>query len=507
MQRKRKRDDSLLSGNPPQAKRRTPRKKHDPKQPYWNDKTAHWSKDLWSCSATNSANLHQEEWDPSLQALSNNSWFTVSQTVATDLAPKSQPIWSNGYFDQPKHVIKEEEDKPTISGVRKIRIHPNQKQQQILKQWMDAKRWTYNRSVAYLNDEATKEKRTLKHLREHSVSNEALNLIGKNEWLGAIPYAIRDEGVRDATKALSSNIAKRKLCQKRGQTHNFKLRFQTKKGRQQDIVIHKTYWKRTRGIYFHLLGTSGSKLNAAEPLPADLPADCRLLHNQLNEWCLCIPQYSELWSESQAPDKTKHSVVALDPGVRTFMTVYSPDGAVTEWGVGDATRLQRLCKAIDSLKSRSTEVSHHKRYRMKKAVLRIHKKIRNLVDEVQRKLIKWLMSEFRVVLLPKFETQGMVTKGKRKLNSKTARTLCTWSHYRFKSNLMRKARLAPWFQVIETTEEFTSKTCGLCGHINEKLGSSKTFVCPKCQYTTDRDFNGARNILLRHLTTTTRASL
>ena len=78
--------------------------------------------------------------------------------------------------------------------------------------------------------------------------------------------------------------------------------------------------------------------------------------------------------------------------------------------------------------------------------------------------------------------------------------MCTLSHYRFKTTLKHKAMEYPWVHVIDTTEEYTSKTCGECGAIHRNLGSKKIFKCPQCGYEADRDFNGARNILIKHLT-------
>lgn len=48
-------------------------------------------------------------------------------------------------------------------------------------------------------------------------------------------------------------------------------------------------------------------------------------------------------------------------------------------------------------------------------------------------------------------------------------------------------------------QAFTSKTCGKCGHLNNKLGGSRTFNCSACKHTEDRDVHAARNILLRYL--------
>ena len=131
---------------------------------------------------------------------------------------------------------------------------------------------------------------------------------------------------------------------------------------------------------------------------------------------------------------------------------------------------------------------------------RIRQKIRNLVDEVHKKLTKWLVSNYEMILLPQFETSQMVTRAKRRIGSKTARQMLTWSHYRFQQRLLNKTREYRGSQVIVCDEAYTSKTCGHCGKLHEKLGGNKTFKCPYCDIRMDRDMNGARNILLRYLT-------
>jgi putative transposase len=100
---------------------------------------------------------------------------------------------------------------------------------------------------------------------------------------------------------------------------------------------------------------------------------------------------------------------------------------------------------------------------------------------------------------PKFETQKMVSKRQRKINSKTARKMLTWSHYRFKTRLMNKAREYPNCRVIVCGEEYTSQTCSECGYLHRKIGGSKKFKCPGCNQESDRDFNAARNILVKNM--------
>ena len=121
-------------------------------------------------------------------------------------------------------------------------------------------------------------------------------------------------------------------------------------------------------------------------------------------------------------------VIALDPGVRTFQTCYDPSGLVVEWGAKDLARIYRLCHALDDLQSRwsQPDIKHHKRYRMRKAAARIRRKIRNLIDDLHKRLAKWLCECYEVVLLPSFETSQMLRKGQRRIGSKTARAMATW---------------------------------------------------------------------------------
>jgi putative transposase len=105
------------------------------------------------------------------------------------------------------------------------------------------------------------------------------------------------------------------------------------------------------------------------------------------------------------------------------------------------------------------------------------------------------------VLLPKFDTQQMVQRGKRRIGSRTARAMVTWSHYTFRQRLLDKAREHPWCKVVLVDEAFTSKTCVRCGAIHSGLGGSKLFRCPRCGVQYDRDEGASLGILLRFLST------
>ena len=396
--------------------------------------------------------------------------------------------------------------------VRRVRIYPSPEQDRTLRAWLGAVRWTYNRTVRALADGVVVGL-NLTALRAHSVHNAALDAF---PWARAVPYDARDEAVRDVVKAVRSNQAKmrkQKAGGKKGALKKFALGYRRRKdATQESFVVAKKFYLTTRGPWWELFGAG--KMRAAEPLPAALQFDARLTRSRLGHYHLCmpVPATVALGSENQAP-ADHHGVIALDPGVRTFMTGYDADGGVVEWGANDMGRLHRLCGRYDSLCARYSQptVAHARRWRMRRAALRMQLRIRRLVDDVHCRLARWLCEHYRVVLLPEFRVSEMVIKWdpsrragrqRRCIRSRTARNMLTWGHFRFRQRLLAKAREFPACAVVLCDEAYTSKTCGRCGELHAKLGASKVFRCPAagCGFVADRDASAARNILLRYLT-------
>ena len=106
------------------------------------------------------------------------------------------------------------------------------------------------------------------------------------------------------------------------------------------------------------------------------------------------------------------------------------------------------------------------------------------------------------MLIPRFDVSQMVKRGKRKIRSKTARAMLDMGTLPLSTAfaVCLKVVSTHGCSVIVTEEPYTSKTCGCCGQLHQKLGGSKLFHCPACGSVFDRDSNGARNILLRYLT-------
>lgn len=439
---------------------------------------------------------------PSLRTLGAGSWFSAKFKDSVPPLPRQPPplvhvAVTKRLFDR-KHAPDAEPDqkkgrfgnseKPPANITHKIRIYPTVQQRQTLMRWFGTARWTYNECVRQIESNGVE--KNLLSLRQVAVHNGVMT--GDRAWVLETPYEIRDAAMQECLQAYRTNMKRVKAG---GITH-FHMQFRSKKRMSsQSISILGRNWGRKKGEFSFL-----RNLKAAEPLPDVMEYDFRIQLAQLGEFFICIQSRHEVRPEHQGPLK----MIALDPGIRTFAVGYDPSGLLVEWGKQDIGLIYRLCHANDALQGKCDTSGpgrkmRHKRWRMRRAGMRIRKRIRALVDELHCKLAKWLCGNYDLILLPTFETQKMLRKGQRRINSKTARAMATWSHYRFRQRLQSKAREYPSCVVELVDEAYTSKTCGRCGAVHWALGGSKHFHCPRCHFALDRDTNGARNILLRYM--------
>jgi len=128
---------------------------------------------------------------------------------------------------------------------------------------------------------------------------------------------------------------------------------------------------------------------------------------------LALPRQNAKRDETQAPT-SQESIVALDAGVRTFQTTYDASGLSAEWREEDVRRIYRLCLVADKIKTSRSSKTGAKRRSIKMAWHRVLLRIKHLVREIHRKMATWLCENYKVMLIPEFETSRMVKKGKRK---------------------------------------------------------------------------------------------
>ena len=293
----------------------------------------------------------------------------------------------------------------------------------------------------------------------------------------------------DACRAVSA--AKKfnaQLARGRRQDEDFaRVRFRSRKNPRQTFTVQANCVNGS-GIYCTKLGD----MRMAEKLPFPENRNICRLSLRYGQYHMSVP-----YDEKLPPQRENQArMVALDPGVRSFLTWYSAD-SVGKIGEGAFFRIQRLCERLDELLSRAAKSPSRKRRNMRRAANKMRLRIENLVQELHKQAARFLVNSFDVILLPGFETSEMVERGRRRIRSKTVRNLLSLAHYRFKLFIKGKA-LEAGATVLDVSEAYTTKTVSWTGEMLEGLSGASVVVAQDGERM-DRDYNGARGIYLRAL--------
>ena len=427
---------------------------------FWTESFLEMSKKLLSLTKIDCAGLDFLSSNLLQQKTTAESWFSkthnspIKKNLLQTLFPSStfSPV---GFTDSGNTVIRS----------KKIRIYPQAGEILKFKKYCGLTRYWFNKAVEYLKQPETK------------ASIMEVRKIQKNEhpgWAFGCPQRIREHAMSDACVAVKNA----KMKAKKTKTFN-EVHYRRKKDSSQRFGFDSNSLK--SGSVFR--GENSVKFFATEGINVEKEGTEITLEN--GRWFVIVPTIRNI----KKPDNQRLGIVALDPGVRTFQTYFSPF-VFGKIGEGDFNRVYRLCKGLDDIYSKISKADYNTKRRLKKARKRLSWKIKDLISDVHKKTAYFLVTNFDTVLIPYFETSKMVTK----LHSKTARSMLTWAHYRFKSFLMAKAEEYSC-NVIEVNEAYTSKTCSMCGKV-QNIGSKKVMKCG-CGNVMDRDLNGARNIFLK----------
>ena len=367
------------------------------RRPYWNETIAAFSNSVWLPigTADHSAAINRAHGWASKTAA--NSWFSTNRISAPN--PGLHTLYS------PTAV--QATTVRTTAGAskrqaRRIQVYPDTTQKLAIATWLTASRWTYNLTVEILQSGIPA---VWKHIASMVMPEvKALH----PEW-DSVPYQVKRTAVRDACRAMS-NVKTFNLELKSHQAQGNRtdeefaqLGYRSRKNPKQSCYIPDDAVTE-HGVYHTILGP----LRMAEAIPAG-QQECRLVKERGLYW-LVVPYPAQCDIETPSGD----GVVALDPGVRTFLTYFSETdcGKLGHHAFG---RIQRLCHWLDDLISRTAkEPNRRKRRQMRSAQARMRQRITNLVDELHWQLARWLTSNYRIILLPTFETHDMTQRAGRK---------------------------------------------------------------------------------------------
>jgi putative transposase len=447
-----------------------------PYKPFWNETSQLISKKIWLPQASDVKKASWSSWDGYTKSMEQKSWFTTKITI-----PKFDKNYKKFSKQIPVPRVNIKEKKKNIpNSCKTVKLQPTKDQERLLNKWLGDCRWTHNKAI-------DSQLKTENELKEAFITNKSLEK--DQPWLANTPAALRYEVICHLARLYKSNSS---------------IKYRSKKDEQQSLPINnKSYKKVADGFtffsHFFVKEKVSPIIKVRGELPDVLNYDSLIVKDSMNEWYLKYPtivKCKDLLDDNQVPCKR---ICALDPGLRTFQTIYDLNGALIEIGAQDQEKILRLCFAADALFKKREDTTGKKRYKYRKSYQRIMAKINHLMDEIHNKVIKFLVLNYNLIYLPIFDNEKMFNNKAKLIKSPTVQNMTTWSHNKFMTKLKKKAYIIRHCKVYVSDEAYTSKTCTQCGKINYHLGANKAFKCTGCDLKIDRDFNGARNILIKNL--------
>ena len=213
-----------------------------------------------------------------------------------------------------------------------------------------------------------------------------------------------------------------------------------------------------------------------------------------------IDEKSKYNKDLEASYHTETDGIGIDLGVKDLAVV--SNGKVFK-NINKSSKVKRLEKR---LRREQRRLSRKYEFRKKKGgmtaaasanidkqklkVQKIHHRIDTIREDYENKVVHEIVKQKpRFITMEDLNVKGMM-KNKHLVKAVAAQ--------RFSLILAKLKRKAQIIGIeFRTVDRFypSSKTCHTCGHINKGLKlKDRVYICPKCGYTEDRDFNAALNL-------------
>lgn len=262
---------------------------------------------------------------------------------------------------------------------------------------------------------------------------------------------------------------------KKGQTPGFP-RFKGF-GRYDSLTLKQAGWSlKDSNLLVPKLGTFKVKFHRTIPKSAKIKTVT--IRRTNNKWYVCFS------CDSIPPKLLKpvHKSIGMDVGCESFLT--DSNGLKIEnprWlnkSTGQLTKLQQ--------KLSKQKMGSGKRKQTKLLLSKVHEKISNQRLDFHHKVAKHYVDNYDTICHEKMNAFTSFTKLNRSMRD------VAW--FKFFNILSCKAEEAGR-TIVKVPAKNTSQMCSSCGKIVPKTLDVRTHNCSHCNFSLDRDFNAALNIL------------
>jgi len=446
---------------------------------YWSPRAAALSSGLWLPATENKKENHRisrHGWMTALTPLSSHASFDVTLPAAALYIKNNQPV--------------------TIKATKKIRFYPESEMKYI--QALMLYRRAYNLAISrYLEGSYKDDDGKLFDLRPWVKFACKLEQEEKGHVYNSL---ICDNAVREA-KTTFLTLAKKNKGKRYDQPGFARLHYKSRKGE-----IHSFRMCRMPAGLSPAVRAL-DKIHLTETVPKEAIDQAVTVTFDKGRWFINVQQHITTKAETQGAVRC----VAIDPGVRTFATCYSPSEVIVAGDRLAQEKLFPLMKRVDGLLSQRQRIYNQfakdvkfddlpqwaqdrLRY-IQRTMSRLKAKKEDLVRDLHQRLAHYLTENYDVIFLPHFGTKSMVRrKAGRVIRRNTCRQMLDLGHYKFKLMLKWLAK-KKGKRVIDANESHTSKTLSHSGEVISNLGGREFINDGALRI--HRDINGARGIFIK----------
>lgn len=218
-----------------------------------------------------------------------------------------------------------------------------------------------------------------------------------------------------------------------------------------------------------------------------IPTNTKILSATVSEraghWFVSV-QVEETLPEFHGK-KDNHDIVGMDVGIKTLATV--SDGMTFD-NPKPLQKRQRKLRRLQRAFSR-TKKGGKNRQKAAQKIARLHYRVANIRKDALHKMTTTLTKTKRVIGIEDLNVSGLLK------NRRLSRAIGELGLYECRRQLEYKGG---WYNcLIVPVDRFypSSKTCSVCGEINEQLKlGDREWRCQGCNTHHDRDFNASCNL-------------
>ncbi len=314
-------------------------------------------------------------------------------------------------------------------------------------------------------------------------------------WVSKVPKVIRAGAVKDycdGRKGALENL-------KAGRIRYFKMSYRKTNDRlYPPLHLEKHVKSCMSGKYIQMFPSILKQSKIANPLIRVNKHDRVFINQYLGQYdCKLKYEYGQwfllvMYNKTVEKINQERGVCGVDPGIRDPLVLYDADRMVSmSYNKQIHNKLQLRLNLMQSLRARKL-ISQRSYWRVR---WKLKRRWDNLRSDMHYKCASHLVSNYKYIGLPPFETSNMVKKRERgfNLHKKSKIEMLNWSHFKFQQRLKSKCRGLS--HVLPVDESYTTQTCTQCGTL-KYMGGDKIYHCDVCKLKIDRDFGSARSIFL-----------